>query len=298
MPDVQLFDADNESATLSDTAGEPVLVNLWASWCAPCVKELPTLDALSRRAGSPRVIGISLDVGPSPSVDAFLDTHGIEHLESWHDPKMAIASALKVQVMPTTIYYDREGREIWRYLGDLDWTGEEAAKLLAEELRRAERRESVPEQLVDAGLGASSLVNPFDDDRAGEGRAAVLGRQGARNDDRIGRNPAVEDFAGRPLDDLGRCADEHAHRKHRALFDDDPLGDLRPGADEAVVLDDDRAGLKRLEHSADPGPPEMWTLRPIWAQLPTVAQVSIIAPSPTRAPILTKLGISTAPGAT
>jgi thiol-disulfide isomerase/thioredoxin len=132
IPDVQLFDAQNESAALSESAGEPMLVNLWASWCAPCVKELPTLDALSRRSGSPRVIIVSLDVGPRPSVDAFLDTHGIEHLESWHDPKMGIAGALKVQVMPTTIYYDRHGREIWRYLGDLDWTGEEAAKLLAE----------------------------------------------------------------------------------------------------------------------------------------------------------------------
>jgi thiol-disulfide isomerase/thioredoxin len=136
MPDVQLFDAHNESAALSDLAGdsggEPVLINLWASWCAPCVKELPTLDALSRRQGAPRVIIVSLDVGPRPSVDAFLDTHGIEHLESWHDPTMGISSALKVQVMPTTIYYDREGREIWRYLGDLDWTGEEAAKLLAQ----------------------------------------------------------------------------------------------------------------------------------------------------------------------
>jgi thiol-disulfide isomerase/thioredoxin len=132
MPDVQLFDAGNQSASLRDIAGEPVLVNLWASWCAPCVKELPTLDALSRRAGAPRVIGISIDVGERPSVDAFLKTHGIEHLESWHDPKMAIATALGVQVMPTTIYYDTDGREIWRYLGDLDWTGEEALALLAE----------------------------------------------------------------------------------------------------------------------------------------------------------------------
>jgi thiol-disulfide isomerase/thioredoxin len=136
MPDVELFDARNESAALSDLRGEPVLVNLWASWCAPCVKELPTLDALSRRPGAPRVIIVSLDVGPRPSVDAFLDTHGIEHLESWHDPKMGIASTLKVQVMPTTIYYDREGREIWRYLGDLDWTGEEAAQLLAQDQAR------------------------------------------------------------------------------------------------------------------------------------------------------------------
>ena len=132
MPGVQMFDADNEASTLPDEPGEPVLVNLWASWCAPCVKELPTLDALSRRPGAPRVIAVSQDIGPRPSVDAFLRGHGIENLESWHDPKMALTGALGVQVMPTTVYYDASGRELWRYVGDLDWTSEEAAKLLAE----------------------------------------------------------------------------------------------------------------------------------------------------------------------
>ena len=132
MPDAQLFDAGNEAAALPDDAGEPVLVNLWASWCAPCVKELPTLDALSRREGAPRVIIVSQDIGERPSVEAFLRGHGIENLESWHDPKMALTGALGIQIMPTTVYYDSSGREVWRYVGDLDWTSEEAARLLVE----------------------------------------------------------------------------------------------------------------------------------------------------------------------
>lgn len=132
MPDARLFDADNEPASLADASGEPVLVNLWASWCAPCVKELPTLQALSEREGAPRVVAVSQDIGPRPSVDAFLRSHGLEDLESWHDPEMELTSALKVQVMPTTVYYDSSGREVWRYVGDLDWTSEEAARLLKE----------------------------------------------------------------------------------------------------------------------------------------------------------------------
>ena len=132
MPDSQLFDGDNEPATLADDSDGPVLVNLWASWCAPCVKELPTLQALSERPGAPRVVAVSQDIGPRPSVDAFLRSHGLEELESWHDPEMALTSALSIQVMPTTIYYDSSGREIWRFVGDLDWTGQEAARLLAE----------------------------------------------------------------------------------------------------------------------------------------------------------------------
>lgn len=131
MPAADILNPDDDQTTLADAKGKPVLVNLWASWCAPCVKELPTLDALSQKPGAPRVLIVSEDFGKRPSVDAFLDQHGIE-LASWRDPKMSLSTALGVQVMPTTIYYDASGREVWRYIGDLDWTGEEAAKLLGE----------------------------------------------------------------------------------------------------------------------------------------------------------------------
>ena len=132
MPEVKLFNADDEKASLSEAAGKPLLVNLWASWCAPCVKELPTLDALSRKPGAPEIVIVSEDIGERPSVDAFLASHGIKDLQSWRDPDMALSGALHVQVMPTTVYYDASGKEIWRYTGDLDWTSDEAAKLLAE----------------------------------------------------------------------------------------------------------------------------------------------------------------------
>jgi thiol-disulfide isomerase/thioredoxin len=132
MPAAEIFNADDAKATLAEAKGKPLLVNLWASWCAPCVKELPTLDALSRKPGAPRIIAVSEDVGERPSVEAFLESHGIKDLEAWRDPKMALTGAIGVEVMPTTVYYDASGREVWRYIGDLDWNGEEAATLLAE----------------------------------------------------------------------------------------------------------------------------------------------------------------------
>jgi thiol-disulfide isomerase/thioredoxin len=132
MPATEILNADDSSATLGDARGKPVLVNMWATWCAPCVKELPTLDALSRRPGAPRIIAVSEDIGERASVEAFLNEHGIKTLEVWRDPKMALSIPMGVQVMPTSIYYDASGREIWRYVGDLDWTSADAAKLLAE----------------------------------------------------------------------------------------------------------------------------------------------------------------------
>jgi thiol-disulfide isomerase/thioredoxin len=132
LPDVELSDADKEPASLADEKGGPLLVNIWATWCAPCVKELPTLEAVAAREGALRVVAVSQDMAPRGSVDAFLDQHKLGNLEVWHDPKMALSSAAGVEVLPTTILYDAQGREVWRYVGDLDWTGEEAARLLAE----------------------------------------------------------------------------------------------------------------------------------------------------------------------
>lgn len=131
-PDVELTDADNEPTTLADAKGKPLLVNIWATWCAPCVKELPTLEALASRKDAPHVIAVSQDMAPRGSVDAFVDKNKLADLEVWHDPKMALSSAAGAEVLPTTILYDAQGREVWRYVGDLDWTGEEAARLLAE----------------------------------------------------------------------------------------------------------------------------------------------------------------------
>ena len=112
--------------------GVPVLVNLWATWCGPCVKELPTLDALGRQHRSDfAIVPIDQEMAERASVDAFLKKHQLD-LPVYRDPKMAVSGAVGAEVLPTTILYDKNGREVWRYIGDLDWTGPEAAKLLAE----------------------------------------------------------------------------------------------------------------------------------------------------------------------
>ena len=129
-------DPDGGDISLKDFRGTPVLVNLWASWCAPCVKELPTLDKLAaahRDGGQLGVIAVSQDSGPQPSVEAFLAKLKVEDLGAYHDPKMGLSGALGPDVvLPTSILYDAQGREVWRYVGDLDWTSPEVARLLSE----------------------------------------------------------------------------------------------------------------------------------------------------------------------
>ena len=134
-PTVSFRDPDGGEISLPDFNGVPVLVNLWASWCAPCIKELPTLAKLSDehlKDGSLGVIAVSQDMAPHSSVVAFLAEHKIEGLGAYQDPEMALSGALGAQILPTTVLYDANGREVWRYVGDMDWTSAEAKKLLAE----------------------------------------------------------------------------------------------------------------------------------------------------------------------
>ena len=131
-PDATFTDPDGKSVHISDFKGKPLLVNLWASWCAPCVKELPTLDQLER-GGRVQVLAVSQDSGPHASVVAFLQAHHIGVLKPYQDAKMGLSGALGPDtVLPTSILIDANGKEVWRYVGDLDWTSPEAAKLLAE----------------------------------------------------------------------------------------------------------------------------------------------------------------------
>jgi thiol-disulfide isomerase/thioredoxin len=139
-PDTSFEDPDGEATNLAAFQGKPVLLNLWATWCAPCVKELPTLDALQAREGERlKVLTVSQDLDGRAKVEAFLGKGKYRTLEAWLDPQMALMSELGVTTLPTTILYDARGREAWRVAGDKDWTGAEATALLAEASRAAVR---------------------------------------------------------------------------------------------------------------------------------------------------------------
>ena len=119
---------DGKPMTLAAFRGKPVLVNLWATWCAPCVAELPTLDRLAK-AGTVRVIAVSQD-SDAGKVAPFLLARKVA-LEAYRDPRLGLSVAYQAN-LPTTILYDASGREVWRMAGDFAWDGPEAAKLIAE----------------------------------------------------------------------------------------------------------------------------------------------------------------------
>jgi thiol-disulfide isomerase/thioredoxin len=117
---------DGKSVTLAAFKGKPVLLNLWATWCAPCIKEMPTLDALAaKEGGAVTVLTVSQDLEGKAKVAPFFKAHGFAHLQPYLDPKLALSTALQAN-LPTTILYDSTGHEMWRVMGGYDWSTPEA----------------------------------------------------------------------------------------------------------------------------------------------------------------------------
>ncbi len=113
---------------IADFAGTGLVINLWATWCVPCVAELPALAALAARVQPAGILVIpaSSDRGGAPVVVTYYRKHGIEGLPVWLDPKGAAARAWGARGIPTTLIVDRQGRERGRLEGAVDWASEAA----------------------------------------------------------------------------------------------------------------------------------------------------------------------------
>jgi thiol-disulfide isomerase/thioredoxin len=118
--------------TFADFAGQALVVNLWATWCAPCVTEMPALDRLSGEVAGDgiAVLTLSADREGAPVIEAFFAANGIRHLPVMVDRMGKVARALGVPGLPTTILYDRQGRELGRVVGTAEWDAPEAVAFL------------------------------------------------------------------------------------------------------------------------------------------------------------------------
>ena len=133
LPSVEIKNGEGASAKLSDLKGKPVLVNLWATWCVPCIKELPTLDALAaREAGKLQVVVVNEDLEGARVVGPFLQKRPRKTLKPWMDTANALMIPLGAASLPTTILYDSNGKEVLRVTRDMDWTSKQAAELIAQ----------------------------------------------------------------------------------------------------------------------------------------------------------------------
>lgn len=138
LPKFTATDPSGKTLDLASLKGQPVLLNLWATWCAPCKAEMPVLDAIAgEHAGKLRVVTVSQDMKGAEVVTPFFEQGKFAHLEPWLDTKSDLSFNSGASDLPTTFLYDASGKEVARVTGAFDWEGEEAKALIAEAMGNA-----------------------------------------------------------------------------------------------------------------------------------------------------------------
>ena len=141
LPNIGFRDADGGERHLADWRGRTVLLNLWATWCVPCRKEMPALDALeSRLGGAPfEVVAVNIDTRDPGKPRAWLKEVGVDRLGYYADPSAKVFQDLKTvgraAGMPTTLLVDPAGCEIGTVAGPAEWASEDAMKLVTAALK-------------------------------------------------------------------------------------------------------------------------------------------------------------------
>ena len=137
VPDLAFKDAEGHERKLADWRGRTVLLNLWATWCVPCRKEMPALDALETDLGGPNfeVVAVNIDTRDPAKPLAFLKETGVTHLAYYADPSARVFQELRLAGkafgMPTTLIVDRSGCEIGEMAGPAEWASADGVKLVS-----------------------------------------------------------------------------------------------------------------------------------------------------------------------
>lgn len=131
-PKTIFFDTGGKELTLNDFNGRLTLVNFWATWCAPCRKEMPSLEVLSNQLGGDtfQVVTIATMRSSEEAVKKFFTDNNIIDLPKFRDPKGHLARASGVAALPLTMLLDRKGNEISRLIGDADWSQNETIEFI------------------------------------------------------------------------------------------------------------------------------------------------------------------------
>lgn len=130
LPDVPVQDVEDTPHSLQEWQGQWVVLNFWATWCAPCRHEMPSLDRLQALMPDIAVLPVATGRNPVEGITRFYDEEGIANLPILRDPKGQLARGMGVMGLPVTVILNPEGQEVGRLIGDADWSGEDALAVL------------------------------------------------------------------------------------------------------------------------------------------------------------------------
>lgn len=132
VPETEFTDPGGGTHRLADYAGQVILLNFWATWCAPCREEMPSLDALQTEMGGDdfQVVTVATGRNAPAKIKEFFEETGVTTLPVLLDPKQQLARDMGVLGLPVSVLIDRDGNEVARLLGDADWSGEAAREVI------------------------------------------------------------------------------------------------------------------------------------------------------------------------
>ena len=122
--DLEFSDSKGKRLALADLKGRHVLLNVWATWCPPCRKEMPSLDRLKpilERDSDISVVALSVDSAGFEQLQAFYDTYGLKNLGLFRGDEQTVMGALAIGGLPTTLLLDHQGQEVARLIGPTEW---------------------------------------------------------------------------------------------------------------------------------------------------------------------------------
>lgn len=130
LPEVGLVDAADTPRSLEEYHGKWVVLNFWATWCAPCRHEMPSLDRLQKALPEIAVVPVATGRNPVPGIEKFFAEADIQTLPVLRDPTSALARGMSVMGLPVTVILNPEGQEIARLIGDAEWDSDSAKAIL------------------------------------------------------------------------------------------------------------------------------------------------------------------------
>ena len=131
IPEAVLLDAEDREHSLADYRGKWVVLNFWATWCAPCRHEMPSLDRLQTAMPEIAVVPVATGRNAVAGIERFFEEAAVKTLPILRDPKSELARGMGVMGLPVTVILNPEGKEVARLIGDADWDSDSAKAILA-----------------------------------------------------------------------------------------------------------------------------------------------------------------------
>lgn len=145
-PTFTWMNAKDETVSLADFEGKVVLLNFWATWCSPCIRELPSLNRLQAQLGGDKfvLVALNIDRAGKPVASKMARRLKLDALDLYMDPSLKSSRVLGVKVMPSTFLFDRLGREVGRMEGVAEWDAPEAVSLMKYFIDRPDYADKLP----------------------------------------------------------------------------------------------------------------------------------------------------------